>query len=52
MPFLQSRGDKEIASMALAFSTASFLLLSARQLRPDEGAADEDGTEFLGKSAR
>ena len=38
--------------MALAFSIASFLLLSARQLRPDEGAADEDGTEFLGKSAR
>jgi hypothetical protein len=43
---------QRIASMALAFSAASFLLLSARQLRPDEGAADEDGTEFLGKSAR
>lgn len=38
--------------MELAFSTASFLLLSARQVRPDEGAADEDGTELLGKSAR
>jgi hypothetical protein len=51
MPFLQSRGDKGLPPWHL-LSALSFLLLSVRQLRPDEGAADEDGTEFLGKSAR
>ena len=41
-----------VRRIVLKNSTASFLLLSARQLKPDEGAADEDGTEFFGKSAR
>lgn len=52
MPFLQLRGDKELPPWNLLSALRAFSYSLARQLRPDEGAADEDGTEFLGKSAR